>query len=386
MKIAIFTWQGGGATQPAFGIGRVLAARGHEVRIVGPAAYAERARAAGCAYSPFPAELEFDAAKGRAAEDQAGYVEEILLGRGPAAVLAAEVEREPVDLVVVDYLMRSAICRAESLGIPTVLFVHMVHRFYGVCRGGDEAWGWRWQYRRLNQVREDFGLEPLPIGPEPTAIALMRRARATVVAMPAEFDLWPEPAPPNLTHVGPVFEERQTGSWDPPWPDDDRSLAVVTMGSTYMRQEELLTRAAGALGEVGMRVLVLTGSELAADELELTGPEIVVRDFVPHSAVLPQADLVVTHGGMGTLMAAFAAAVPVLCMPLGRDQRHNAELVAELGLGGVLAPDAPPEQIREAARAILGTPGFRSGVEEMTAAIGAYDTEALIVRAVEGAA
>jgi MGT family glycosyltransferase len=383
VKAAIFTWQGGGATQPAFGIGRVLAERGHEVRVVGPAAYAGRAEAAGCAYSPLPQSLEFDTAKGRAAEDQASYIDEILLGAGPPQALAAELEREPVDVVVIDYLMRSAICRAESLGVPTVLFLHMVHRFHGVPQGGDEEWGWRWTYRQLNEVRQGFGLEPLPLGPETTAVALARRAAAALVAMPAEFDLWADEPPPNLAHVGPIFEERGAPAWEPPWPeDDDRPLAVVSMGSTYMHQEELLTRVAGVPAELGMRVLVLTGSELGAEEIAL-GPDVVVRDFVPHRAIFPQADLVVTHAGMGTLMAAFTAGVPVLCLPLGRDQNLNGELVEELQLGSVLPPDASPEQIRQAAEATVSSAEIGTAVEEMEAAIAAYDTEAMIARAIE---
>lgn len=385
MKVAIFTWQGGGATQPAFGIGRVLAEHGHNVRIVGPAAYAERATAAGCTHSPFPPALEFDAAKGRAAEDQESYIDEILLGAGPAEVVAAELDRQQADVVVIDYLMRSAICRAESLGVPTVVFLHMVHRFHGVPRGGDEEWGWRWTYRKLNEVRESFGLEPLPVGPETTAVALARRASAAVVAMPSEFDLWADEPPPSLVHVGPIFEEREAPPWESPWPEDDeRPLAVVSMGSTYMHQEELLTRVAGVLAELGMRVLVLTGSELGAEEIE-AGPDVVVRDFVPHRGVFPQADLVITHAGMGTLMAAFAVGVPVLCLPLGRDQTINADLVAELGLGSVLSPDAAPEQIRQAAEEALGSGEISAAVKTMATAIAAYDTEAMIARAVEGA-
>jgi hypothetical protein len=38
VRATIVTWQGGGATQPAIGLGRMLSERGHEVRIVAPGA------------------------------------------------------------------------------------------------------------------------------------------------------------------------------------------------------------------------------------------------------------------------------------------------------------------------------------------------------------
>lgn len=385
VRATIMTWQGGGATQPAIGLGRLLAERGAEVRILAPAAYAERVAAADCIHRPLPPGLEFDPGAGRAAEDQESYIDEIVLGLGPAQGLADELAENPADVVLLDYLMRSTITRAESLGVPRVLFFHMAHRFHGSPRGGDEQWGWRWQYRMVNELREGWGLEPLPVGPETLAITLARRAGGAIVAMPREFDPWPEGLPPGVVHVGPVFEEVEAPRWDPPWPGADRRpLAVVTMGSTYMHQEEVLTRIATVLAELGMRVLVLTGYELGAEELDLDG-DVAVRDFVPHSAVFPGADLVVTHAGIGTLMAAFAAAVPLLCLPLGRDQGLNAERVAEMGVGLALPPDAPPEQIREAASTVLGSEQMNAAARELATAVAGYDTPRLVAEVIEGA-
>ena len=169
MEVVIVTWQGGGATQPAFGLGRALVGRGHRVRILAPASYEERALAAGCEHRPLPPRLEFDPARGRAAEDQEEYIFETLLGRGLPAALAAECEAEPADAIVVDYLLRSTICQAEALAVPRFLLVHMTHDFYGSWQGGDEPWSSSGQYRELNGTRERLGLEPLAIGPDPPA-------------------------------------------------------------------------------------------------------------------------------------------------------------------------------------------------------------------------
>jgi UDP:flavonoid glycosyltransferase YjiC (YdhE family) len=45
-----------------------------------------------------------------------------------------------------------------------------------------------------------------------------------------------------------------------------------------------------------------------------------VEEFVAHSHVLPHAEVVVTHGGMGATQKALTAGVPVVVVPWGRDQ------------------------------------------------------------------
>lgn len=88
--------------------------------------------------------------------------------------------------------------------------------------------------------------------------------------------------------------------------------------------------------------------------------------------MLPGAALIVTHAGMGTLMAAFAAGVPALCIPLGRDQVENAERVGELGAGTMLTPEAGPDELREAIAAALADTSLRAGARRMAAAVASY--------------
>ena len=56
----IVTWLGGGATQPAIGLGRELSARGHRVRVLAPARFAGRIAAAGCEHAAHPAHRRSD--------------------------------------------------------------------------------------------------------------------------------------------------------------------------------------------------------------------------------------------------------------------------------------------------------------------------------------
>ena len=365
--------------QPALGLGRGLIDRGHDVRVLGPESLRERVAVAGCRFRPWPSALNFDAARGRAFEDQWDHVfEETLLGSGVPAAVRAEMEAERPDVVVVDYMLRSAWFEVERSGVPPVPLLHMTYRHHRVPpdEDPDAEWGVYWSYRKINAVRAGMGLTELPLAPILPSLVLAERAPLAIVVMPREFDDWPEP-PASVVHVGPIFEEATTKSerpaWDSPWAaDDPRPLVVVSLGSTYMHQEELLGRIARAVAAIDARILLLTGNGLDPDELDGIPDAVVVRRYVPHEAVLGEAALLVTHGGMGSLMAAFAAGVPIVCIPLGRDQLENAERAEELVTSVTLPADAEPAAITAAAEWALASSEMHAAAKRMRDIVSSY--------------
>jgi UDP:flavonoid glycosyltransferase YjiC (YdhE family) len=58
----------------------------------------------------------------------------------------------------------------------------------------------------------------------------------------------------------------------------------------------------------------------------------VVR-AAPHREVLREAQLVVTHCGHGTTVKALAAGVPIVGLPMGRDQLDVAARLVHAGAG-----------------------------------------------------
>jgi UDP:flavonoid glycosyltransferase YjiC (YdhE family) len=88
--------------------------------------------------------------------------------------------------------------------------------------------------------------------------------------------------------------------------------------------------------------------------------------------LFPHATLVVTHAGMGTIMAAFASGVPMLCMPFGRDQAGNAAKVEALNAGKSIAPDVSIEEIRSAVEEILSSDSLRAGAQRMAEIVAGY--------------
>ncbi len=372
------TWQAGGGVNPVIGLGRMLAARGHQVRILAPRSYRTRIERAGCIWRPIPAEAEFDPSAGRAAEEQREYLRETFLGAKLPAGLTNEVAAGEADVLVVDGMLLSTLCAAQALEIPLAAISHTTRSFHG----DHEIWG-RWGFDEINQMRAGQGRPPLSADRGTVFVELARGCSCELVVMPSEFDARSEPEP-NVVHVGPIFEEEPMPTeWDLPWPPDDPvPLVVVSLSSQYMHQEEPMERILRSIADLPAHVLATTGLELDPAEVHAP-PGAVVRRYIPHVTVLPHAAVVVTHAGTGTLMAAFANGVPLVCIPLGRDQPGNAARAAELGIAVTLPTDAGADQIRSAVSEALQSPSLRSAAASMAVAVAGYGDGIRAVEALE---
>ncbi|MGB8004176.1 MAG: nucleotide disphospho-sugar-binding domain-containing protein [Gaiellaceae bacterium] len=361
----IVTWQAGGGVQPALGLGRLLSGRGHDVQMLAPEVHKEQVEAAGCAWIPFPAEAEFDPAAGRAADGQRAYIEETFFGDVLPDALTAAVRCQPPDALVVDALLASTLSTAQALGPPVAALVHTLRSFHG-----DAGIFGDWGRPQVNERRARLEQHQLADDGDTIFVELQRRSDLELVAMPAEFDARSETVA-NVVHMG-WMPEPPAGDLQLPWNEADPTpLVVVGLSSTYMHQEWLLERILSTLAELPVHVLATTGPELDPNELRVPA-SVELRDYVPHSLVLPRASLVVTHAGIGTLMGAFAHGVPCVCVPLGRDQPGNAARAADLGAAIALSPDADGETIRAAVEDALQSDALRAGAERLRDAIAHY--------------
>jgi UDP:flavonoid glycosyltransferase YjiC (YdhE family) len=87
---------------------------------------------------------------------------------------------------------------------------------------------------------------------------------------------------------------------------------------------------------------------------------VFVRGFVPHETLLPCVDVFVTHAGLSGVATSLAFGTPMVCLPQGRDQFMNAELVANRGVGIDLGAEPSPERVEHAVLEVLGSPSYRA--------------------------
>jgi UDP:flavonoid glycosyltransferase YjiC (YdhE family) len=105
-----------------------------------------------------------------------------------------------------------------------------------------------------------------------------------------------------------------------------------------------------ALAGLRVRALVTLGEMLPEGEVQSTGSVVVVRS-APHGEILRQASLLITHCGHGTTLKALAAGVPIVCMPMGRDQNDTAARVVHASAGRSAQTAVACEEDRQSRRA-----------------------------------
>ena len=107
-------------------------------------------------------------------------------------------------------------------------------------------------------------------------------------------------------------------------------LIYLSLGSLGSADVGLMQRLVDALGRTDHRVIVSKGP--LADQIALHD-NMTGEGFLPQPAILPQVDLVITHGGNNTVTEAFHHGKPMIVLPLFWDQVDNAQRVAETGFG-----------------------------------------------------
>ena len=101
-----------------------------------------------------------------------------------------------------------------------------------------------------------------------------------------------------------------------------------------------------------------TGPVVEPKQIDAPDGVTVLRS-APHREVLAHADVLVTHGGHGTVIKGLVAGVPIVCMPTGRDQPDNAARLVHEGAGVKMSKSASPVRIAAAVRQVLDDPSYR---------------------------
>jgi MGT family glycosyltransferase len=420
MKILVAGWDSGGGVEAVQTVVRRAAARGHQVRALGTEGLRSRFESAGADFRTYRYAPDNDCRS--AATDLVREWE----ARTPLGVFARvrdrvmfgparefcrdvieELDREPADVVVVDTLIPSALSGAEAAGCPSVLLMHGPYLMprpdapppgtgFMPARGRLGNWRdraaaaviarvFRTALPALNQARAELGLPPV----RDLADVMSAASRVLVCTSPG-YDFAAGAVPVNVRYVGPQLDD------DPDDPDDTASetwddpgghpLVLVGLSSTVMSHEqELLQRAAEALGQLPVRGLVTTGPAVNPAAISVPA-NVSVRRWVRHADVLPYCSAVLTHGGHGTVMKALAAGVPLVVAPLGRDQPDNAARVVHAGAGLWVSKKAGVPALRDAIARTLDEPRYRAAARRMAATLAAERDEGLVVDELERAA
>ena len=379
----LFTSPAGlGHIHPLVPLARAMAGRGHDVLWAAPAdgvAHVERAGIAavttGAAGLTRPADVrrrfpELDALAPAEMPD-------VLFAKMFGAVAAPAIldDLAPValkwrpDLVVADAAEFAGHILAAEIGVPSVT------KGFGPLLPEHRVSAVEAELRSLWRARS---LEPRPYGGSydhlyldvyppalglPAAAHVPRRQLLRPVAYDATLEA-PEPLP---------LPESPAGA----------PLVYVTMGTVFNDPRPLQVVLA-ALDGLGVRVLATVGPHGDPDVLGPRPAAVRVERYVPQTLVLPHCDLVVSHGGSGTALAALALGLPQLCLPQGADQFLNAAAISKSGAGLSLVPGAAHvDAVHDAVARLVGDPSFADAAARVSESIAAMPSPGDVARVLE---
>jgi len=413
MKILVAGWDSGGGVEAVQTVVGRAVARGHQVRVLGTEGLRSRFEPTGATFLRYRYAPDNDLSKpetdlvkdweSRNPLTQWRRVRDRQLC-GPAREfcrdVAEELQRDPADVAVIDTMIFPAMFGAEVTGVRPVIVMHgpylipradapplgsglmpargRLSRLRDRSAAAVTNAAFRTAMPSLNRTRAEVGLPPVRDLPD-----LMGRADRILVCSSPSYDFGSGSVPANVRYVGPQLDDHPGEGSGGRWADEPgQPLVLVGLSSTVMRQKGLLQRAADALGQLPVRGLVTTGP--AVDPAVVSAPRnVTVTRWVRHADVLPHCSAVITHGGHGTVMKALIAGVPLIVVPMGRDQPDNAARVLYASAGIRLRKNASADALRGAIGRVIGDPRYRAAAGAMAARLTAERDDNRVVDELE---
>lgn len=409
VNVLFVTIDGGGNLPPVLGLAKDMSESGYRVSILSEPCMEEVIRDLGFNFIPFQRHFTRKDRKEDIFKDwNASPLNNPVLKNivfGPARIMAEEtmeaIRLTDAALLVADCLLPTALIAAEASRIPGVLAFHMPEYFPGSNRppgmfGLKPGTGSAGRFRdkiltrlfnlkldgflpEINKTRSRLKLPAL----ERTS-DLIHGADLRLIQTLERFDFPIEPKPSNVRYTGPALNDPDwTSSWSNPWSaEDPRPLVVISLSSTFQNQNAAIQSAIDALKGQEIRGLVTLGPALEKEGFSV--PEnVIIVDSAPHSQVFPLANLVITHAGHGTIMRALSHGLPLICLPMGRDQNDNAIKVQHHGCGIALSSKAGAGKIRKAVQHIISDKSYKEVAVSFQASIHSKEKEKLILQEIE---
>ena len=365
----LFTFIGGsGHFQPLVPIARAAEAAGHTVAVAGSGNMVPAIEAAGftaVATSEPRAKQVLERAPLQPVDPQREnrQLREGFAGRGArrhAEVIPGIISEWQPDVLVRDEVDFGTAVVAELLGIPCATVLVLAA---GTFLHKDLV------AEPLRALRSELGLPP-----DPTLAMLDRHL--VLSPFPPSFRS-PDFPPPSTT-----FSFRTTTAL-PPNTASETPTVYFTLGTVYANPD-LHSRVLAGLRELPANIVVTVGGHVDPTDFGPQPGHIRIEQFIPQDEVLPHSDVVISHGGSGSLMGALAHGLPSILLPLGADQPHNAKRCAELGIGLVLDPvTVTPLEVRNTVATILADHAYRQAAERIRDEINALPGVGMAVPRIE---
>ena len=353
-KVLLAPYFGLGHSMPFIAMAAHMRGLGLEPYLAAEPAALERGAEAGCKPLELPPDVVEIATTVRGITTTEEFAEALsTLAQRSAPFLRKALGELGAEGVVTDSLHLGAGLAAEASGLPWASAAVTPFELSPAMAAGSQA------IIPTAELRQSLGL------PETDRNSLQQGLSPTLHILPwtPDFDL--AAPPPASKHVGTLvldpdplaesLDEAVKRFVDTPKPKVLVTATSSPIDAADPMVEEFLNDAAEALGSLDVAGLVSINRSMA---LEQPVPDhVLVSPFLPHAAILPHCDFIVTNGGWGTVSRTLALGIPVVMVPIFLDQPCNAELCTKLGVARALEyEDLTPEDLAALLQEVLDAP------------------------------
>jgi MGT family glycosyltransferase len=189
---------------------------------------------------------------------------------------------------------------------------------------------------------------------------LGNRQALNIVLTSQDFQIGGNAFDESYKFVGPSLPERIEPHRLPLDASGRQNLIYISLGTMYNDSAEFYRDCFEAFGRWPAQVVMAVGHRLDRSKLPEPPANFVVRDHVPQLAVLSQASLFLTHGGLNSVHEAMYCGVPMVVLPSQADHHVIANQVHRIGAGVVLnRSEATPARLAALAGRVLSDAAFR---------------------------
>jgi UDP:flavonoid glycosyltransferase YjiC (YdhE family) len=374
---------------PLIALGGALVARGHEVVLQTWSRWEGDVRAAGMQFAAAP---EYHVFPTR--ERPLKPYEAVVRATGETRPLVASFRP---DVVVADILTLAPALAAELEGVTVATVIPHVdprsepgwppyslgarlprralgRRLWGLA-ARVTATGLEQGRRELDETRRRLGLGPLD---------RVHGGISQELALVATFPQleYPRARSPAGSHVvGPLL-------WEPPsqdveLPPGHAPLVLVAPSTSQDPAQRLLRAALRGLADLPVRVLASSNRRALVEPFEVPANARLV-EWVSYARTMPQCDVVVCHGGHGTVARALSSGCVVVAVPAAGDMNENAARIDWAGVG-VRVPRrlCTPRSVALAVERALAQPRLRAGARSVASWASAHDPAARAAELIE---
>ena len=385
MRILFSCQVGHGILHPMVPLARSLTRAGHEVSFATGEHFCPWIRQLG--FPAFPAGIHRDAYLDELKARFPQYPEEIPgpdllsfylthecpLFAAPASVadLVSLLRAQQIDLLIHEMADFAGPIAATVVGIPYVNHAWTI-RF--------PADHWLAAGLAIGPLWEKWGVDPGPLG------GMFRHLYLDIcppaLQPPTDAGINIAPVRPVPLHV-PLDDERRAAEDLPDLPGG-RPVVYVTLGTIFNKSPGLFSTILAALGGEPLHVLAVVGHDVDPETLGPQENNVRIVQYLPQEWVLAHSDVVISHGGAGSMFATLGAGVPMLLLPQGVDQFHNADRCVNAGVARSVPPwGSNEESIRRELYELLGAAKYQARAREIQKEIREMPPAVHYVRALE---